>query len=206
LNRKDAKSEAPILTKNLGGLRVFAVKIQGDKMMDHPITVGRVLRSSTAGFAIGCRVLREDVPEFGAFVKVAQGNTEITGLIYDVQFVDDPLVRQISVLVMGFARDGQVYQHLPPQPPATLDQIVTCTPDEVIAFTREFTFLRTILNAKDAPADELIAASLRIAAAARPESERHAFLLDAGRELARLLSVDPVRLEGILRRIKPGGR
>ena len=195
-------------------------------MSDQPITVGRVLRSSTAGFAIGCRVLREDVPEFGAFVKVAQGTTEITGLIYDVQFVDDPLVRQIitadsmpeelrkdqsqrlapieiSVLVVGFARDGQVYQHLPPQPPATLDQIVTCTPDEVLAFTREFTFLRTILNAKDAPADELIAASLRMAAGARPEGERHTFLLGAGRELARLLSVDPVRLEGILRRIKP---
>jgi len=197
-------------------------------MSEQPITVGRVLRSSTAGFAIGCRVLREDVPEFGAFVKVAQGNCAITGLIYDVQFVDDPLVRQIitadsmpeelrrdqsqrlapieiSVLVVGFVRDGQVYQHLPPQPPATLDQIVTCTPDDVLAFTREFTFLRTILNAKDAPADELIAASLRMAAAARPEGERRAFLLDAGRELARLLSVDPVRLEGILRRIKPGG-
>ena len=195
-------------------------------MSDQPITVGRVLRSSTAGFAIGCRVLREDVPEFGAFVKVAQGNYTITGLIYDVQFVDDPLVRQIitadsmpeelrkdqsqrlapieiSVLVVGFARDGHVYQHLPPQPPATLDQIVTCTPDEVLAFTREFTFLRTILNAKDAPADELIAASLRMAAGARPEGERHTFLLGAGRELARLLSVDPVRLEGILRRIKP---
>jgi hypothetical protein len=197
-------------------------------MTDQPITVGRVLRSSTAGFAIGCRVLREDVPEFGAFVKVAQGNYEITGLIYDVQFVDDPLVRQIitadsmpeelrkdqsqrlapieiSVLVVGFARDGQVYQHLPPQPPATLDQIVTCMPGEVLAFTREFTFLRTILNAKDAPADELIAASLRMAAIARPEGEQRAFLLDAGRELAQLLSVDPVRLEGILRRIKPGG-
>jgi hypothetical protein len=200
-------------------------------MTDQPITVGRVLRSSTAGFAIGCRVLREDVPEFGAFVKVAQGNAplrgaQITGLIYDVQFVDDPLVRQIitadsmpeelrkdqaqrlapieiSVLVVGFVRDGQVYQHLPPQPPATLDQIVTCTPGEVVGFTREFTFLRTILGAKDAPADELAAACLRLAAAARPESERRAFLLAAGRELARLLSSDPVRLEGILQRIKP---
>src|SRR5512139_4092396 len=124
-------------------------------MSDQPITVGRVLRSSTAGFSIGCRVLRENVPEFGAFVKVAQGNCAITGLIYDVQFVDDPLVRQIisadsmpeelrrdqsqrlapieiSVLVVGFVRDGQVYQHLPPQPPATLDEIKTCAPSEVI--------------------------------------------------------------------------
>jgi len=195
-------------------------------MTDQPITVGRVLRSSTAGFAIGCRVLREDVPEFGAFVKVAQGATQITGLIYDVQFVDDPLVRQIisadsmppelrldqsqrlapieiSVLVVGFVREGQVYQHLPPQPPATLDEIKTCSPGEVIAFTQQFTFLRTILNAKDAPADELVAASLRLAARVRPESERRVFLLNAGRELARLLAADPVRMEGILRRIKP---
>jgi hypothetical protein len=195
-------------------------------MTDHPITVGRVLRSSTAGFAIGCRVLKEDVPEFGAFVKVTQGSARIIGLIYDVQFVDDPLVRQIitadsmpaelrldqsqrlapieiSVLVVGFTREGRVYQHLPPQPPATLDEITTCAPAEVSAFTREFTFLRTILNAKDAPADELAAACLRLAAAARSESERRTFLLDAGRELARLLAADPVRLEGILRRIRP---
>jgi hypothetical protein len=195
-------------------------------MTDQPIPVGRVLRSSTAGFSFGCRVLREDVPEFGAFVQVAQGNAQITGLIYDVQFVDDPLVRQIitadsmppelrldqsqrlapieiSVLVVGYTRDGQVYQHLPPQPPATLDQIVTCAPDQVTAFTRQFTFLRTILNAQDAPADELVAACLRLAAASRPEAERHVFLLDAGRELARLLSGDPVRLEGILQRLIP---
>ena len=198
-------------------------------MADQPITVGRVLRSSTAGFAIGCRAplgVREDVPQFGAFVQVAQGNYEITGLIYDVQFVDDPLVRQIiaadsmpeelrqdqsqrlapveiSVLVVGFTRDGRVYQHLPPQPPETLDEIFTCTSGEVAAFTREFTFLRTILNAKEAPSDELVAACLRTAAVARLEAERRPFLLQAGRELARLLAGDPVRLEGILRRIKP---
>ena len=195
-------------------------------MTDQPIPVGRVLRSSTSGFAIGCRVLKEDVPEFGAFVKVTQGNALIIGLIYDVQFVDDPLVRQIitadsmppelrldqsqrlapieiSVLVAGFTREDKVYQHLPPQPPATLDEITTCAPGQVIAFTKQFTFLRTILNAQDAPADELVAACLRLAAAARPESERRTFLLNAGRELARLLANDPVRLEGILRRIKP---
>jgi len=195
-------------------------------MTDQPITVGRVLRSSTAGFSIGCRVLREGVPQFGAFVRVAQGSFEIIGSIYDVQFVDDPLVRQIisadslptelqldqsqrlapieiSVLVIGFAREEQVYQHLPPQPPATLDEINTCAPGQVIAFTRQFAFLRTILDARDAPADELVAACLRLAAAARPESERRAFLLNAGRELARLLASDLVRLEGILQRIKP---
>ena len=195
-------------------------------MTEQPISVGRVLRSSTAGFAVGCRELQQNVPEFGALVTVTQGNTHIVGLVYDVQFVDDSLVRQIisadpmppelrldqsqrlapieiSVMIVGFVREGQVYQHLPPQPPETLYEIVTCAPGEVIAFTQQFTFLRTILNAKDAPADELAAACLRLAAASRLEAERRAFLLSAGRELARLLSGDPVRLEGILRRIKP---
>jgi len=195
-------------------------------MTNIPIMVGRVLRSSTAGFSIGCRMLRQDVPEFGAFVKVAQGSYQVIGLIYDVQFADDPLVRQIiaadsmpeelrkdqaqrlapieiSVLVVGFVRAGRVYQHLPPQPPATLDQIVMCTHDEVSEFTRELTFLRTILDAQHVPADELAAACLRLAAAARPETLRRAFLVEAGRELARLLADDPVRLEGILGRMRP---
>jgi len=42
--------------------------------MEHPITVGRVLRSSTAGFSVGCACCVRMLPEFGAFVKVAQGN------------------------------------------------------------------------------------------------------------------------------------
>jgi hypothetical protein len=48
----------------------------------------------------------------------------------------------------------------------------------------------------------LLAASLRTAAAARPKSERDTFLIDAGRELVRLLAGDPTRLEGLLRRLR----
>lgn len=37
-------------------------------MTDTPLTVGRVLRSSTASFTIGTKTLAADVPRFGAFV------------------------------------------------------------------------------------------------------------------------------------------
>jgi len=69
------------------------------------------------------------------------------------------------------------------------------------AFTARFDYFRLVLEAREVPADELLAASLRAAAAARPASEREAFLVEAGRELARLLAGDPVRLEGLLRRL-----
>ena len=54
------------------------------------------------------------------------------------------------------------------------------------------------------PADELLVSCLRLATSARPESERRPFLLDCGRELARLMGADLVRLEALLGRLDRG--
>jgi hypothetical protein len=62
-------------------------------------------------------------------------------------------------------------------------------------------FLRLLLISREVPADELILSCLRLAAQARPESERRTFLLESGRELARLLGGDLVRLEALLGRL-----
>jgi len=194
-------------------------------MKDSSLLVGRVLRSSTSGFTIGTKALADEVPRFGSFVKGSIPNRyTVMGLIYDVAVGDDPFVRQliapdvadeiiadhrenrlaieVSVLVVGYLRDGGIHQYLPPQPPLALDKIETCSSQEVLDFTRDFTYFRTVLNAKDAPADELLAASLRLAADARGTQSRD-YLVRAGRELSRLLAFDAVRLEGLLRRIKP---
>jgi len=196
-------------------------------MSNGNLRVGRVLRAGTRGFAIGCTVMQPDVPAFGSFVR-AEGHTPgsaIYGLIYDVSVEDDPFVRQfisanppdevvrdqrenrqmpieVSVLAVGCG-DGQAIRHcLPAQPPVALDWLYQCTDDEVRAFTARFDYFRLVLEAREVPADELLAASLRAAATARPENERTAFLVEAGRELARLLAGDPLRLEGLLRRLQ----
>ena len=195
-------------------------------MQEQSLPVGRVLNSSTSSFSIGTKTLAAAVPRFGGFVKAAAPDGgDIIGLIYNVLIEDDLFARQligaevsaeyiadqrqnrqvpieISVLVVGHARDGKMYPYLPPQPPISLDEIVTCSDAEVVQFTADFTYFRTVLNAKDAPADELLAAALRLAAGARGAQGRD-FLVRAGRELSRLLAFDAVRLEGLLRRIKP---
>jgi hypothetical protein len=194
-------------------------------MSDLSIPVGRVLRSSTSMFTIGTRVLPVEVPLFGAFVKAQiNSNCDAFGLVYDVLIEDDQLSRQliaadkpeyvadhrfnrqvpidISVLIVGHRLSDRLYQYLPPQPPIALSKIGTCTREEIAQFTSDFTYFRTVLNAKDAPADELLAASLRLAAEARGTQSRE-YLVRAGRELSRLLAFDAVRLEGLLRRIKP---
>jgi hypothetical protein len=190
------------------------------------LQVGRVLRASTRGFAIGCAVMQPEIPAFGSFVR-AEGQASgepIYGLIYDVSVEDDPFVRQfigadppeevvrdqrenrqvpieVSVLAVGCG-DGETIRHcLPAQPPVTLDWLYQCSGEEIRAFTSQFDYFRLVLESREVPADELLAASLRAAAAARPENERQRFLVSAGRELVRLLAGDPTRLEGLLRRL-----
>jgi hypothetical protein len=196
-------------------------------------TIGRLLRSSTTGYVFGCSVPEPDVPRFGDFVKAPaqRKRTNVLGVIYNIVIEDDPFVRQmvatrdleeayildqrenrqvpieVSVLSIGYYTDGDsrttITTGLPPQPPVTLDSIRPCTETEIIACTLRLDYLRLVLNAPDAPADELIAVSLRKAAQARPPEDQVAFLRLAGRELAKLMSRDLPRLENLLRRIRP---
>jgi hypothetical protein len=125
------------------------------------------------------------------------------------EYVEDQRQRrqvpvEVSVLVVGGRdKNGPIYQRLPPQPPATLAWVDACPPAEMREFGERLDFLRAVLNAVDAPADELAAAALRqIAAAQQDSGESRTYLVRSGRELAKLLSRDPLRMDGILQRMR----
>jgi hypothetical protein len=109
---------------------------------------------------------------------------------------------EVGVLVVGYRTGPLVHRYLPPQPPLSLDLIHACSQQELVSFTESFDHFRLVLDNRDLPAAELLAAHLRYAAEARGAAGRD-FLLEAGRELARLLALDLARLEGLLRRIRP---
>ena len=187
-----------------------------------------ILRAGAAGFTAGCRSLLQDVPRLGDLVE-ARSNFSLFGLIYDVTIQDDPVVRQLvladvlepelildqrenrlvpielHVLSVGYrlSDNGEIVQGLPPQPPASLDALRVCDEAELRAFTGSLAYLQRVLNTSQVQADELLAVHLARAAAARAPEARYQFLLGAGRELARLLSSDLVRLECLLKRIRP---
>ena len=190
--------------------------------------VGRVLRSSTAAFTMGCSTRETDLPMFGSLVQAQRSDeSTIYGLIHDVRIDDDPFVRQliaagdltdevvadqrqrqipaeVAVLVVGGRdSDGRVFYVLPPRPPATLSWVTVSSADEVRQFGQQLTFMRTVLNAVEAPGDELLAAALRQIAAVQGSSDlANAYLVRAGQELARLLGRDPMRLDSILQRMR----
>jgi hypothetical protein len=107
---------------------------------------------------------------------------------------------ELHALVVGF-RDaaGAVLHRLPPHPPRLHGFVHACDEVELRAFTERLDYLAALAStsAVRVPADELIGATLRQAAAAR--DDRRGYLVAAGKRLAALLGNDVQRLGTILR-------
>lgn len=124
----------------------------------------------------------------------------------DVYKQNPQLARLLStsfrVLIVGHGDGSEVRHYLPPRPPRVHAFVYPCSQEEVVGFTRSLDFLNLLLGASLLiPAEELVAACLRAASTAREDGRT--FLVRAGKELASLLAGDSVRLNTILRKIRP---
>lgn len=151
---------------------------------------GRVLRSSTTGFVLGCRVGELATPSFGCLVRAqpVDAREAIYGLIYNMSVDDDPIVRRLilnenppeavindqrlnrllpiemNVLAIGYRLNGRTTHGLPPRPPLNLDPVILVEdPDEVRAATERLGYLRLILRTttSDVPVDQLLVAHIQ---------------------------------------------
>lgn len=158
-------------------------------MSEVNIEIGRVLRASTSGFAVGCRVNQLSEPAFGSLVKAKPvGEREsIYGLIYDINIDDDQLIRRLvmvesprqeviedqrrnrllpiemSVLAIGYVVRGNYMHGFPPRPPLNLDPVELCREtEEVCGLTDQMGYLRLILRAagSQVPVDQLLVAHI----------------------------------------------
>ena len=96
---------------------------------------------------------------------------------------------------------GKIYQYLPPRPPQIHQAVYRCEPDEVVDFTVQLDFLRTLLGVTNAPVDALTAATIREIYQLRMRDR--SWLVEAGRSLSVLLKDDYDRLRVILSQIHP---
>lgn len=193
--------------------------------MSDPIEFGRLLRASTTGCVVGCKVNQLNAPSFGGMVRIPlEDGTQVYGLIYDIHMDDDSLVRQlvtaegvseavimdnrvnrnvpveISVLFVGHQKGAQMLHLLPPRPPLTLDLIYICTDAEICAFTSagRFGYFRHVLRSQDVPVGELLAAHVRQAAQAHQVCGQTDWANAATQELITLLRADFSTLMSVL--------
>lgn len=190
------------------------------------IAIGRLLRSGTTGFVVGCRVSQLNAPSFGALVRVPlEESHQVYGLIYDIHIEDDGLVRQlitaedvpeevlrdnrenrnvpveIGVMALGYQQGDRIFHTLPPRPPLSLDAIFLCTPEEIARFTGagKYGYFRHILRDESKPVDELLAAHLLAAREAQESAGNGEWFTGALQELIALKRDDYQGLMNLLR-------
>lgn len=189
------------------------------------VEIGRLLRASTTGCVIGCRVSQLDAPSFGGMVRIPlERGLQIYGLIHDIHIDDDGLVRQlvtaegipddvildnranrnvpveISVLAVGYQQNGRIYHLLPPRPPLTLDAIYICSDEEACRFCAagSFGYFRHVLRSSELPAGELLAAHLQQVHRAQLAANNPGWIKQAAQELITLLRDDYPTLMSVL--------
>lgn len=108
---------------------------------------------------------------------------------------------QIHAAVIGYKKNGKVFQHLPPQPADVHDFVAPASPEDVESIAEGFGFLRLLLNISKVPSDELLAAAIREAHSQIGGDD--SFFLEAGRSMSHIFRNDYDRLVCILKKIRP---
>ncbi len=190
--------------------------------MTNSIRIGHLLRAGTTGFVAGCSVSQLETPTFGTLVRAPlDKDYSVYGLIHDIHIEDDGLVRQLvtagnisaevmhdnrerrivpvemSVLAVGCELEGKISHLLPPRPPLSLDEIFLCSDAELAKFTTagKFGYFRHVLQAKDIPIGELLAAHIL---QVKQKTKNDQWVEQATQELITLLRDDYPMLMSVL--------
>ncbi len=194
-------------------------------MSDSPQAVGEVIAVSTVQFDAQSYRLNES-PAFGSLVLTLSpeglghfglcfatetgsiepgrstiawgGPDEAEGDIYDRQPQLLHVLRTtFSCLLVGYAGPyGRPVQRVPARPPRVHERVWQACDEEVCAFFGDLSYLRFVLRADVDNVEDLIAAS--VGQAYRARGGDRAFLVEAGRSIARLLAADHARLTAVL--------
>lgn len=128
--------------------------------------------------------LREQQPQIFAMLKT-EFRAAIVGFVVPPQEVNGSI-----------PSGGKVYQYLPPRPPQIHQAVYRCEPADIIYFSEQLDFLRTLLQVVGAPVEALTASAIRQIYQLR-KADRE-WLVKAGRTLSVILKDDYDRLRYIL--------
>ncbi len=187
----------------------------------------RVIEAGLRGFACAYERYIEEPFRLGQFVAVREGPCIVLGVVTDSAsgpedpsrplqprgapdqsaaevMADNPEIRlllrtRVSVVNCGHVEGETARPTLPPMPPPLLARVEPASESETVRLASDAAFLALLVGAPSCD-DAAIAAAVRSAAEAFGAGA-HEFTVRAGKELARLLRVEPARLTSIMREI-----
>lgn len=178
-----------------------------------------LLQAPPFGALVRAQAQADDTAIYGLVYEISTGSRDLGGRaivrgrtytgreLYDAQIyqehpdLTEVLQTEFAAITVGFVAQHRLEHYLPSHPPPVHYSVYQCAEPELARFTASCDFFRTVLHNGQIPGDELLAATLRLAAHTHPDPR--AYLVHAGREIASLLKNDYDRLIALLRRVRP---
>lgn len=194
-----------VIRANTAMLAAAVPTSQRETFLQLPVRFGTLIKTERSDLKIFAVVsFIEHAPVEPSRKVTPQGKTK-DALRREMPQVFELLQTTFNAVMLGYQpvtasrAATRVYQATPPEPPELHDFVYAATADEqALFFADRTTYIRTLLNARDVNADDLITAFLRNHLSVVGLTGH---LVDAGKDLAHLLKNDHRRLESIFERI-----
>ena len=189
--------------------------------------IAEVIEASSTEFIAQCDELHTP-PPLGSLLAVSEGDIRIYALVAYAETTSIEPGRQPVARGAGLAQQEEVYRqhpeltqllrtsfsatvvghrsgdrnfpYLPPYPARIHAFVHPVDPDEARDFSRDLSFLPTLLHSSMPTGDEFVSASLRSLAASHHDPQ--SFLVETGRQIALHLRGDTTRLQTLLHRMR----
>ena len=187
------------------------------------MAIGEVIESTTAEFTAEARRY-DQVPAYGPFVKVRDGNILIYGIVsgaytgsmdgvskakaffksleelkMEQPQIFELLRTEFSCVVVGYEEAGRYHPYYPPSHPGLHLPVEEADDLEVLTISQYLNYLDKTLNDPSGNGEELTAAVIRTTA--RLQTDPRAYVIKVGRELLRIMNYDTQRLKSVFERV-----
>lgn len=185
--------------------------------------IAEIIESTTESFTAET-VRYNEIPDFGSFVRVVDGDKRIYAIVsgahtgslegvgkaraffktfaelrYEQPQIFSLLKSEFTAVVIGHMENNKYYSFYPPVHAKLHLFVENCEKNEVLKITGNSFFLQKTIECKHSDGEELTAAVLRKAAILHDNPRD--FLLKNGRELLKILAYDSQRLKSIFERV-----
>jgi hypothetical protein len=185
--------------------------------------IAEVIESKTDQF-VAETVKYHEIPGFGSFVRVQDGTRRIYGIVSGAYTgsidgsgkaraffksireleLEQPQVfsllrTEFTAVVAGYLEAGIYRPYYPPVHVRLHLPVEMCDDEEVLKISTNTGFLIKTLNCPNGNGDELTAAALRTVAILHDNAKE--YLLNAGRELLKMMAYDTQRLKSVFERV-----
>lgn len=199
--------------------------MRNESSIDYSKPVGEIVRGSISNFETQCHQLYE-TPPVGSLV-VSRDVTTTYGIVYEITTKSiDPgrqpvalgknedtveqvyqrnpqlsklLTTEFRSVVVGHQESSEMRYYLAPSPPRIHSFVYFCDKNTLTEFSQSLDFIQVLISSELVSNDDVISSFIHQASVTQQDQEL--FLINAGKELAKLLNGQLPRLNSFLRRL-----